>query len=218
MSDALLPGDVISLGQPTERKGRGGGWWVVQYMEWAWCGGRAVEGYLEIGEQSPRLPVCHADNDITVTHLDESLAVPADCLLLHGSCIVNEALLTGESIPQVKVRPCLHARKEGPCLLRLRTATATVNQSFCVGLVRVDSAKTIMSHVSSCLAAQEPVAELSPSLAQEVLTDVQGLHNHVIFSGTRLVQVGVATGKSIMSGGGDWKEHHEWGWRLERAS
>ena len=78
-------------------------------------------------------------------------------------------------------------------------------------------AKRLMSHVSSCLAAQEPVAELSPSLAQEVLTDVQGLHNHVIFSGTRLVQVGVATGKSIMSGGGDWKEHHEWGWRLERV-
>ena len=102
----------------------------------------------------------------------------------------------------------MHARKGHACcaceLRQQRSTSHFVSALF-------GCAKRIMSYVSSCLAAQEPVAELSPSLAQEVLTDVQGLHNHVIFSGTRLVQVGVATGRSIMSGGGDWKEHHEWG-------
>ena len=37
-----------------------------------------------------------------VIEIPENVTMPCDCTLLTGSCIVNESMLTGESIPVLK--------------------------------------------------------------------------------------------------------------------
>jgi cation-transporting ATPase 13A1 len=39
---------------------------------------------------------------VSIARSEENCVVPADLLLLYGSCVVNESLLTGESVPQIK--------------------------------------------------------------------------------------------------------------------
>ena len=88
-SEDIVPGDIISLTTapepdtvPRHRSShhRGGG-----------SGGRRYEEDVDA-----------ADNVMFGTGKSDSAMIPCDAVVLRGTCVTNEAMLTGESVPQLK--------------------------------------------------------------------------------------------------------------------
>jgi cation-transporting ATPase 13A1 len=87
-SDTLLPGDVVSIS-------------------------RSAASTSEHKKPEPKSKDKKADEDKEKEHSVPDRSIPADVLILRGTCIVNEAMLSGESTPLLKESLGVLSTEEG---------------------------------------------------------------------------------------------------------
>lgn len=107
--------------------------------------------------------------------------VPCDVLLLRGRCIVDEAMLTGESVPQMKVRvtSCLQRHTVTCKALHPVSPLSPIHRNIFA------SPSPPLHSSFICLFSQEPVEDLDP---EEILDLQSDSRLHVISGGTKVVQ------------------------------